>query len=331
MIGLGNKFIHLLSRSILLLALLLCVMENYLSFLGFQLSVAPNFLPNYASNLAQKAGWDNIPNMNKENGVDKPLPSQENVDSFGRRFIGEDVSNPQKRFLFLGCSYTFGSELKDQETYLAKTAQHFPQWQFDNYAVCGYGTQQCRLKQEMLLSNSASQRYDGIFYAFIHDHLRRNIYNNLAFSKDCALICSSKLYANGKVTYFGPGDEVVPGCSIFRVSAFFNKLYFMSSYYFFDFEEKKRYDLLSAILSEMVSLAENNGAKFTLLVLDEMDISKINPEVCCRINFGNICFPEINNPDYHVAHSLNHHPSEKVQDFWSERLSQHLRSNFGSN
>ncbi|MCR5663018.1 MAG: hypothetical protein K6G50_12980 [bacterium] len=304
-------------------------MENYLSFLCFQLSVAPNALPIYANNLAQKAGWDNIPNMKNENGVDIPLPYQENVDSYGRRYIGRDVPDPQKRFLFLGCSYTFGSELKDQETYLAKTARRFTQWQFDNYAVCGYGTQQCRMKQEMLLSNSANQHYDGIFYAFIHDHLRRNIYNNLAFGKDRALICSSKLHANGKAAYFGPGDEVVPGCSRFRVSAFFNKLYFMAGYFFLDSGESRKYELLSAILSEMVLLADKHGAKFTLIVLDDMDTSKINPEVCGKMNIFDIRFPELNNPKYHVANSLNHHPNNKVQDYWCERLSQHLCAEFG--
>ena len=88
------------------------------------------------------------------------------------------VSRPQrekiadKSVLMLGCSHTFGLGVCDSDTFVWKLNERFPDIVFDNYAVGGYGTYQCYLREKQLLQGD--KHYDLVLYCGFLDHLSRN-------------------------------------------------------------------------------------------------------------------------------------------------------------
>lgn len=75
--------------------------------------------------------------------------------------------------LFVGCSYTFGHGVKDEETYPYLLGQKaWPHFHVHNCAVMGWGTTQARLALEELLVRYPQTKV--VFYGMIGDHLRRN-------------------------------------------------------------------------------------------------------------------------------------------------------------
>lgn len=60
----------------------------------------------------------------------------------GQRFIpGADLKR-KDNVVFLGCSYTYGYGVNDDESYPAITQAQHPEWNVENTAVVGYGTAQ---------------------------------------------------------------------------------------------------------------------------------------------------------------------------------------------
>lgn len=60
----------------------------------------------------------------------------------GQRFVpGEDLDESPE-VLFLGCSYTYGYGVNDNESFAAIAQQKHPEWDVQNAAVVGYGTAQ---------------------------------------------------------------------------------------------------------------------------------------------------------------------------------------------
>lgn len=94
---------------------------------------------------------------------------------------GERVSAPQPdkpahhRVLLLGCSFTQGWGVTEQETFAWQLNEAFPNVRFENFGVGGYGTYQALLTLERLLRESAGAPPDFVLYDFMGDHPRRNV------------------------------------------------------------------------------------------------------------------------------------------------------------
>ncbi len=84
--------------------------------------------------------------------------------------------NPDAKFavVFLGCSFTFGVGLNDEETYAYKVAKQLGRdYQVYNLGVGGYGTHQ--ILASLAKDMSYLEKYERLyfFYAAIEDHLPR--------------------------------------------------------------------------------------------------------------------------------------------------------------
>lgn len=71
----------------------------------------------------------------------------------GQRFIPGPDRDGSSRVLFLGCSYTYGYGVNDDESFAALAKKKHPEWDVENAAVVGYGTAQHLLQLRNRLDN----------------------------------------------------------------------------------------------------------------------------------------------------------------------------------
>ncbi len=314
-----KKIIHYL----LFLFLLPLTAENYLIARHYH-SFPVYQQPFYENDpLGPLLCWKNQTNMKQTEHGEEPLPDQENVDHKGRRYNGKDIENPEKRLLFLGCSYTFGLEIPDEDTFVYKTSQYFPQWQFDNYAVPGYGTHQCRIMLEKLLQTPDSPKYDYVFYAFMNDHPHRIAYeySYIPDQKDnnCGIMPYAEISWNGKVNYHERDKVFVPGATIFRICAFFNNLY-ASRKSISEQRISNRRAVYNAVLDDMLNLSKKNNLDLSVLLLDFSEFT-INKETIDKgLNVYDLTFDDLYTPKYHVNNDIERHPNSLANDCWAKKL-----------
>lgn len=82
---------------------------------------------------------------------------------------------PFKVFV-VGCSFTQGYGVSDDETYVHFLNERFPQIRFENFGTGGYNTVQATMMAERVINatDPASQP-DLVIYALLSDHVRRNV------------------------------------------------------------------------------------------------------------------------------------------------------------
>lgn len=93
----------------------------------------------------------------------------------GRRVLPEMPRDPRYDLILLGCSYTFGHSLEDEQIWPWKLAPLLgPQWRIENYAMTGWSINQslCLLENDLIEKPEGKENF-AIFLA-IKDHVRRN-------------------------------------------------------------------------------------------------------------------------------------------------------------
>ena len=315
----------------LTIVMLFFIAENYLLYQRFPLFFSHDLADYENASFDHLLVWENIPNMIQDDQGELNVSGQENVDSKKRRYIGNDVNNPSKKLLFLGCSYTFGLEISDEDTFVYKLSRTFSDWQFDNNGVSGYGTHQCRLLMEKLLSEHEPQKYDCVFYAFMNDHPHRVAYEYSYITdredKDVGILPYADFSWNGKVNYHGLDVMFVPGADKFRSCSFINSLY--SSVKSIRAQSpENRSAIFNAVLDDMLQVAKKYDVDLSVLILDDSEYS-INQEIINKgLNVYDIKLAELFNPEYHVDSSLEKHPNGLANDYWAEKISEILKNKF---
>ncbi len=314
-----KKIINIL----LSIVLLFFSTENYLIARHYPLFIIHRNQEEKNDRFRPLAGWYNNPNMKQTKNGEIPVPGQENIDRLGRRYIGEDVKNPEKRLLFLGCSYTFGQEISDEDTYIYKTSNFFPNWQFDNYAVPGYGTHQCRILLEKLLSNPKCPKYDYVFYSFMNDHPHRIAYefSYIPDVNNCSqgTMPYADLSWNGVIKYYPQDNMFIPGADMFRALTFLNNFYSMHKS-IKEQRTKSRNTLYNAVLEDMLFFCKKYNLDFSVLILDVSEFS-INPGTIKKgLNVYDIILQDLYTPKYHVQNNIYHHPNSLANEYWAEKL-----------
>lgn len=107
------------------------------------------------------------------------------------------------RVVFLGCSFTFGAGVQDNEFFAGRFAQAIsPAFHVVNCAQSGWGTSEANVVLERELKDHP--KTGAVFYGWIVDHLKRN-YTNISWHK--GLNPDSKFpyfeLVDGKVDYKG--------------------------------------------------------------------------------------------------------------------------------
>ncbi len=85
--------------------------------------------------------------------------------------------NAPFKVLVVGCSFTQGLGVADDETYVHFLNQRFPQTRFESFGTAGYNTLQSTWMAERVLTRWETQqtRPALVIYGLIFDHLRRNV------------------------------------------------------------------------------------------------------------------------------------------------------------
>jgi len=86
---------------------------------------------------------------------------------------GENVDPKAPELAFVGCSFTFGAGVKDDETYVnILQREAWPTWRIRNLSCSGWGTTHAYLVIEDILASQPMLK--GVIYSYIEHHLRRN-------------------------------------------------------------------------------------------------------------------------------------------------------------
>ena len=84
-----------------------------------------------------------------------------------------DVHTSRPKMFFVGCSFTMGWAINDEDTFPWKLQAQFPSYEVLNYGVAGYGTYQSLLVLERELPQLRDVKV--VVYGFIDNHEDRNV------------------------------------------------------------------------------------------------------------------------------------------------------------
>lgn len=158
----------------LALALLLC--EILLRTLGFkprELRVHQYFSEEGWAGYDPELGWINRPGIfiSEESGHAK-MTFWEN----GQRASRQNREKSGRYLVYLvGCSYTQGYGVTDEETFAYRLNDIYPDIVFDNFGTGGYGTYQSLLRIKRELNKSGQKHPCLIIYGFFGGHIQRNV------------------------------------------------------------------------------------------------------------------------------------------------------------
>ncbi|MCW5518528.1 SGNH/GDSL hydrolase family protein [Aureitalea sp. L0-47] len=93
--------------------------------------------------------------------------------SAGQRLVPDTNSaKGRPQLAFLGCSFTYGYGVNDEQTFASILQKKYPKLDFHNYGVIGYGTLQSYFQLESLLKNGTPP--EVVILNFASDHFERN-------------------------------------------------------------------------------------------------------------------------------------------------------------
>ena len=121
-------------------------------------------------------GWRNSPGVHlAHEGDHEPMTFLAD----GSRVTGAPAGK-ETSILIVGCSFSSGYGVRDEETYAARLQQRFPRERIRNFAVSGYGTYQSLLMLRELVEQRG-YRPGLVIYGFLGMHPGRNVltYDNL--------------------------------------------------------------------------------------------------------------------------------------------------------
>ena len=138
----------------------------------------------YFSRANPEVGWEPAPGRVLSQDCHPDNPLYEYIWPDTSRVSRPDWNRQTKyRVLVTGCSYTYGTGLREEETFVWKLNQRFKDVTFDNFGVYGYGTYLCYLRQKQQLERH-HHKYDLVLYVHFDDHLRRNYPGVVGMSND---------------------------------------------------------------------------------------------------------------------------------------------------
>ncbi len=236
----------------------------------------------------------------------------------------------KKTFLLFGCSYNYGTGLKDNETLSHKLAKATGGTAY-NKAFPGWGAQHMlyQLKQKELYGQIETPP-DYIIYTYIPDHLKR--LNNFQWGNFFDNTINLRYKKQN-------GDFV-------EVKPFLKQLWFSSTvkeiqYLWAGFlnskiNHKRNFELFSSIMTESYRLLKNHYPNTTFVILVYPFYDTISPEEINElknlqekgftvINVQDLVKVNLNDDEYHFGNDC--HPTEKAWDVIAPALLEKLEIN----
>ena len=298
----------------------LAIAEGVLRLVGFEPAPPPLDPREHAADWGQPdpvLGWTNHPGTGHSN---EPGHVAMTFGPGGERASAPAGEPPRTHsVLLMGCSYTTGLGVADDETFAWRLNERYPDVRFENHGVPGYGTYQSLLLLERLLRERRGSPPDLVVYGFIGDHVRRNA---AALSWLRQLKTTRGLYeVPPHVTLEGDGlaehpSGVVPAWPLERHSVLVRALHDLS---FGPQPNRGRRNLLatSRLLERMNREVEEAGSHLLVAVLDDLP-----PRTQAFLADAHIAYVDCREPAFHSdpALQVGQHPSAKLHAIWSECL-----------
>ena len=339
-----KRLIQYCIRWLLIVLLLFFSCENYLqeNYL-FVPSSTREFVLKESDDPAVLQGW-----MNQSCTADVSLDDAavlETTDEDCKR-VTPLVESPETYAAFLGDSYTYGMGVPDNENFVWRIAEQLPYVQFDNYAVSGYGTQQCstwlaHLNYEWQ-HGKKNIHYDKIFYVFIGDHLNRNYEFRFNKKNDGNIVVLPRAEENnGIILYHGLETLYWPLSDQFASVVFFRNLYAnylllyyksISHYSFINQEqnvEEGKIAVFNGIIADMLRTSKNYGAEFYVLYLDCNVDNILSPNLkASGLNTIDMVYEGIRSNKSRVRNLPDHHPNAEVHKYWADSFVKQMKDKF---
>ncbi|MGM9992933.1 MAG: hypothetical protein ACI376_08880 [Candidatus Bruticola sp.] len=245
--------------------------------------------------------------------------------------------------LILGCSYTFGMGVKDKDTFCWRLNDSQQRFNFTNCGVIGYSTYQCLKRLEKMFA--AGERPRLVIYAFINDHLMRNVSCRI-FGK------TAEAFDFIETPYFElqPSDNFIfhplrhlswPGEQYLYTVNFANRLYInrlIDRSRRINFNKEAAQALYRHLIGEMEQLCRRHGAILAVASLDtssnwltaapnkydsiwqnsgDRESDKLPDS---SIHFIDANCEQLYLPEYHVMNRLDFHPAPVAHKFWADKI-----------
>jgi hypothetical protein len=245
-------------------------------------------------------------------------------DGEGRRTTVPISAGASRSVAFLGCSFTQGYGVEDDEHFASIFASLNPEVRVLNYGTGGHSTLQSLIRARQLVAAGAPP--DVFVYGMINDHLHRNIVDAQWFKsfvmRDGFLVPPQASVADGKLIEraphrisFWPGERHSAALTVLRTA-------FIDLTRRWDLEAAR--ETTVAILKELQSVTSRAGSKFVIVELEDIDyhtnalMHKAGLEVMdCR-------FSEWKNPEYRLRGVG--HPNDAAHRIWGRCISDGLNS-----
>lgn len=305
--------------------LMLVGMEYAARWLGFRpmtIEANEHFRPDSKYGWAQfdpVLGWRNRPGVSISNEAGNvPMTFW----SDGRRPTRRDPSaRSLPQVLFVGCSWTQGYAVVDEETFAYRLSEMNQKWDVENFGTGGYGAYQSLLRMRNVFSEKTYSP-KLVVYGYVDFHAYR----------DVAGYAWVKTLRNMKGEFFAPPSVIVeqghlveypmttfprwPGETKYALVALAKnatlRLLFLR-------REGYEEEATKLLLTEMRNLAVENGARFVVMELktpptsiqEYMDAHAIDSVDCLKFDPT----VRLTSPNYQVGGAG--HPNDKVHKSWA--------------
>lgn len=238
--------------------------------------------------------------------------------------------------LFFGCSFTFGHNISDHQTFAWKLQDKYPSLDIRNYATSGYGTYTSLLRLQEVLPQIKKPR--TIIYGFMQNHEIRNIAPNwwllnLIIPAPFVTVAADGTLIPLMTQKFKPFPWRHQSAIMLRLEAAYKK----SRSPLQNVEPKKMSDATTKLVQQMHTLSTKSGANFYMVILDaklqtknyyleQMTSLGINVIDCTHRDFVMINTAAttgyIMNRDLIKISKLtvpgDGHPNEEMNNYWAQ-------------
>ncbi len=188
----------------------------------------------------------------------------------GFRATAPTLEPGDRRILFLGCSFTEGWAISDDETYPWKIQEAFPEFRVLNLATAGYGTYQSLLALDAYYASGGTAEL--VVYGFLDFHAERNVAGPLwlktlatAARRKHVWLPYASLDERGALVGHPPVHH--PDWPLRTTLALVNQMQTVYARRHFGPAAAQAHDVTTRVIADMKQLAEDHHSRFLVAVL----------------------------------------------------------------
>jgi hypothetical protein len=250
----------------------------------------------------------------------------------GMRATGPAPVAGYRSVLVLGCSFTQGWAVSDDETFPWKLQASFPTTRFVNLGTAGYGTYQSLLAMERYLQNTRDSP-DIVLYGFSDFHQSRNVgtaqrLRSVRQTSDEAAVIVPFVSIDERGNLRRHPPDAYPHWPLRKHSA---AVAFLEERYV-ELRTRRRgateKSVTQELLRTMLSMIDRMGAKFVVVVLSASDPQATTSYVDFMRSIG-IAVVDCTHREFHslgMKVPVYGHPNSTMNAYWATCIEQYLRS-----